>query len=161
LGIHDLVSGKTTTVDPKLDKNLSVRSVAVSADGKRAACLWSEGVLLFDAATGKQTRRVALPGLNVQGTSGFTPDGKHVVLRDQSIYVVVAYEGGRPCSVSLPHSGWQDRFALLPDSRRLVIADWYGVTRIHDLKTGRRLDAHSRFPCFDGVQMLGSHRAAG
>src|SRR5262249_45819821 len=92
-------------------------------------------------------------------------DGKTVVVQNRQQYVLVEAEGDEsPRLVTLPERSKDYfttvRYALLPDSRRVVTVDGYGVIRVRDLKTGKQLDRYSRFPGFGGVQALDGHRAA-
>jgi WD40 repeat protein len=163
LSAHDVASGKTTVLDAKCK---ACRALAISPDGKRAvAVIYPGEVRIFDVGAGKLLRRVSI-GDRIHADGGwFTPDGKAVLLRQWDRYVVVPVERGDPSGLVSVQDGWDAapfkvQYAPLPDSKRLVTVDSGGVIRVHDLKTGKQLDAHSRFPAFAGVQMLDGHRAA-
>src|SRR5262245_38252933 len=163
LSAHDLATGKTVVLDARCD---GCCALAISPDGKRAAIATHDNdVRTFDAVSGKRLRTVSVSDFFTVTGGWFTPDGKAVVVYDRDKFVLVPVEGDeRPRRTSL-HERWKsffdrNRYAPLPDSKRLVTLDPYGVIRVRDLKTGKQLDSHSRFPPFAGEQMLDGHRAA-
>src|SRR5262245_16394229 len=82
------------------------------------------------------------------------------MLTSRALMVIPTQAPKQPSLAPLRCCNRHSAFALFSDSRRIAVADWRGVIRIHDLNTGKQLDRHSHLSSCSGVQMLAGHRAA-
>src|SRR5262249_31201434 len=148
LCVYDVAAARLTRIVVKSGRTISCP--AVSPDGKMAACFDGEVVYLFDSRTGKQIRTAVINTFFGSYNCRFLPDGKSVLVMATRGAVLVPTDPAQQVVESQIETGFLERWALFPDSRRVAVIDHYGVVRIHDLKTGKQLDDHSRFPAFAG-----------
>jgi len=71
-----------------------VSAIHLSPDGRQVLTAAPEGVLLWDAATGKQVGQAVKHDLGLVTFAAFAPDGKHVVIGDRD-------PGGEMCHLHL------------------------------------------------------------
>jgi WD40 repeat protein len=161
IGVLELATGRQVLMRFTLEPSDVVRVPAISPDGTRAACRTDRTVRFFDTRTGWETGCIELPSFNALDEIRFTPDGKAVVLASywDGLLVVPVAADQRVRRLPIRAGKGIQAFALFPDSRRVALADDFGVIRIHDLHTGKQVDAHTRFSCFQGIQMLGEQTA--
>ena len=165
LFVHDLTTGKRTAIATSLDAKDNVQAIALSPDGALVGCLTTSAVYLIDANTGKPKVKTGLQGLGIgmgHYDFVFTLDGKAVVVRSGSpgLLVVPTDPERKPVRLPLRDSQETRAMVLFNDSRRVAVADTWGVIRVYDLWTGKRAEEHSRFPSFRGIEMVGDHTAA-
>ncbi len=156
--VHDFVTGKTALV-PKQDDGDGTLRATISPDGKIIARLTSKGVRLLDPVTGKSLRVEPVAGLHQFCEAEFSAAGKLLVVQTghKVLHAIPLDLGEKAWEV--PVAGVKS-FGLVPDGRRVALYGENNVLRVHDLRTGRQLDRHSRYPAFVGVQMLGKDAAA-
>ncbi len=92
----------------------------------------------------------------------FTSDGKAVVVPSMWDGLVVVPTDQKKEPIHLPIRSGDGIYAqaVFADSSRVALADCRGVIRIHDLRTGKQLDQHTRLPYLGGVALVGEHTAA-
>ncbi len=160
--VYDIAARKKRRLElaPKARDNNSYVA-GFSPDGTRVAltcCPESKCHLqVFDTATGKRTAAVegAFGGLH-----GFSPDGRRVWLSHGN-GTLQAFD---PTAAKLePRLDFASDFwnlHFLADGRQ-ALTFAAGVPRRHDLRTGKRLDAHSTYDAFEGVFGVGPTTAVG
>jgi WD40 repeat protein len=157
ISVHDLKAGTTTVLPAPVPEGGGFVSPALSPDGKVVARLSCDDVHLIDVATKKVLHSVT--GRSAWGDAEFTPDGKLLVVKlgaERALHAIPVAPGEKDWAVPLTgaHS-----FALFPDGRRVAVLDEHHVVRVHDLRTGKQLDTHSRFRGVPGVRMIGKDTA--
>jgi WD40 repeat protein len=147
---HDPETGKAVRTF-KLDGFVS--SVALSADGKTVAAVGMAGhpdktttceVKLWEAATGREIRRLTVDAKAVRNGSGrlvFAADGKTLYLGTGSGRILRwDLSGGRALPDWPAHSGMVADLFLRPGKNELVSAGaWDGAVRRWDAATGKAL----------------------
>jgi WD40 repeat protein len=124
-----------------------VRSVAVTADGKRAVSASNDRTLkVWDLKSGRALRTLEGHFFFVSGVA-VTPDGKWAVSAsyDQTLKVW-DLETGRELHTLEGHSNFVSGVAVTPDGQRAASASWDETLKLWDLKTGselRTLEGHS------------------
>jgi WD40 repeat protein len=119
------------------------RHVALSPDGTRLACAWSEGdsspFAVYDAMTGKQTAVCSGPRWGIQ--LAVSPDGARLVSsgEDQLARLWDAATGAL-LSRCRGHESKINSAAFRPDGARLVTASSDGTVRQWDVATGREVE---------------------
>ena len=123
----------------------TVKSVAISPDGKRAASAsgWPFGdgsLRLWDPQTGNQIRQFKGHADQVMRVV-FSPDGRQLLSgsADQTARVWDV-ETGKQVALLPDHEGWVEGIAFLPDGRRVLTGssciERNGKIRLWDIKTG-------------------------
>jgi WD40 repeat protein len=114
-------------------------------------------VRLIDVAARKVIRAVALQGVRFE--EDLTADGKLLVVPSAALraHVIPLDPRHKEWEVPVPDV-WS--FSVFPDGRRIAVKDHCSVIRIHDLRTGERLDTHSLYRGALSVQMIGKDTAA-
>ncbi|MBY0232755.1 MAG: hypothetical protein K2W96_26030 [Gemmataceae bacterium] len=157
LRVRQLPTGRTASFPLGLRKAEDSPGIVLSPDGKTAAVLRSGGLRLHDTATGRVLRIAEGRGHYEGPDAEFTPDGRTLVFLDDRRLSLIPVDPEAPIKSRRMDEG---RFALLPDGKRLAACDDSGLIRIRDLATGERLDRYSVHPPFQGVAVVGKHRAA-
>lgn len=167
LVVHSFATGQAVRLLPEGRNQNGGRDggTAVDAQGTRAAVLTDEATLLFDLGTSKCERVIPHPsGIDPthRCSVAFTPDGKTLLvsgLNSRRLERIHVDGKEKPGFIEVGDGGWVSRFAVTPDSNRVVVLDDGGVVRVYDLATGKRLDRGAR-DTWQGVAWLDENRAA-
>jgi WD40 repeat protein/tetratricopeptide (TPR) repeat protein len=140
LRAYDLVTGVRLWEAPL---GGGAHSAAVRPGGDTVAVVWGSEVLLFDAATGRERRRLSHADLKVRGiwSLAWHPDGRRLATAcdDRRIHLWDAEKG------ELLPGAWEGHFdqgiqvAFNHAGDRLVSYDWSRQTQLWDAASGRPL----------------------
>jgi RNA polymerase sigma factor (sigma-70 family) len=117
-----------------------------SPDDRVLASVCWDRVILWDAATGRQLRRMSLPVSPANGRA-FTPDGKTLLVLDGSGTITFwdVATGKRVRTLALPRDKAGERYAygmrLSPDGSLLAVQDSTGKPLLLDAVSGRLVHA--------------------
>ncbi len=133
--VWDLTNNKpvvTIERDPDKDDKHRPPGLALSADGKTLAALRWRGIVLYDAATGKEIRRLA----NGAYCVAFSPDGKSLAggYPDITLWEVATGKELRTFSVPDGSVRW---LVFAPDGKSLAWSSGNRVLHRLDLSTGK------------------------
>lgn len=120
----------------------NIYAVAVSADGRTAACALDDGsVPIVDLARGVVTARIAAHGEPVNGVA-ISADGKLVATAstDQTVAILDAQKGTK-LRVLKGHTDAVTQVAFSPDGARLASGSNDGTVRTWEVATGKDLKA--------------------
>ncbi|MBY0230613.1 MAG: hypothetical protein K2W96_15110 [Gemmataceae bacterium] len=154
--VRDLDSGKSWSVARGGGRG-SDRAFP-STDGKRLALVGGGVLRVLDIPSRKTLR-------TVEGAFDrpvpFSADGSLLVVmehgRSRSLRAVPLDPAVEPWTVPGVDP---EAFDLFPDGKRIAVLDRGGVLRVHDLRTGKPLDGHSRFTGPLGLRLVAKGRAA-
>jgi len=120
-----------------------VRQVALSADGRWLATQAGRTAILWDAATGKESRRLAV-ALNDRCNLAFSPDSRTLaclsVMKDdlQAVQIFEVATGKKLRSVAETKRDIST-IAFSPDGKQLLTGDMRGFVRRWDANSGKAL----------------------
>jgi RNA polymerase sigma factor (sigma-70 family) len=111
---------------------------AFSPDGKLVATSGGEGIILWEAATGKEVRRCRGSRF-LWGPVAFSPDGKALAAIAGSVVRFWDVESGEVSPARLPsgHESAVRLVAFTPDGATLVSGSSDNTVRVWDARTGR------------------------
>jgi WD40 repeat protein len=154
-------NGKIFVLDAATGKQLlkiralvsTIRTVAVSPNGKRVACGSSRGVAVYELDTGKALFEVGARGKRFEDTTvgiAFSPDGKFLVSgggdidghandRPPGVLELREADTGKVIRELKGHKALVAGVAFSPDGKRVVSGSWDGTVKVWEADTGKEV----------------------
>jgi serine/threonine protein kinase/DNA-binding SARP family transcriptional activator/WD40 repeat protein len=112
-------------------------NIAFSPDGHRLVASTPEELIVYATATWKRLVRLPFEGLV---PVRFTPDGRYLVGGSAANHVVIVdTETWKPTASLVGHHGVIKDLEVSPDGTKIASADFSGIVRIWDLRSGKPL----------------------
>jgi WD40 repeat protein len=138
----------------------SIGNVSFSPDGRALASAGSEGVLVWNAETGRRTFTLRGHTHFVYGVS-FSPDGRYLASssEDRTVRIWDTQSGEETCTLK-GHTDRVESVCFSPEGRRLASASADGTVKVWDAHAGqepRTFQVRAKILCFspDGQRLAG------